>query len=106
MIRLQWAQDETGLRVRLRGHAGGLKNLEGHDLVCAAASMLCVTLAQTLNDLCEAPLIRVSSGLAELRGTPRPGEAANLSAAWQTVLGGFQWLQAQYPRCLEVAGWI
>ena len=107
MIRLQWSvTQQEGLRVEMRSHAGAARNPEGHDLVCAAASMLCITLAQALTALCDAPRIGADSGWAELYGVPRPGEGERLRTAWQTVLGGFEWLQRQYPRCLEVRPWM
>lgn len=96
---------QGGLALEMRGHAGAPVNLEGHDLVCAAASILCLTLAQVVKAHCPQPLMDMAPGQAHLQGTPPPGGEAAFQAAWQGILMGFELLQAQYPHCLEVVGW-
>ena len=106
MIRVRWGETPGGgLRLGMAGHAGAPVNLEGHDLVCAAASILCLTLARAAERFCESPAVVTAPGRAQVAGTPRPGAEAAFAGAWQGILMGFELLQEAYPLCLEVIPW-
>ena len=106
MLRVTTRQLADGaLALSMQGHALGPVNGQGHDLVCAAASILCLTLAQLARDYCPRPQIHLAVGEAHLQGMAEPGRAADFQTAWQGVCRGFELLAAQYPQCLEVALW-
>ena len=94
-----------GVALHMAGHAGAPTNLEGHDLVCAAASILCCTMAEVIPAHCPRPGTEMACGRAHLKGVPERGREAAFLAAWEGLLLGFKLLEKQYPRCLEVTGW-
>ena len=94
-----------GIEVRMNGHADAPRNLEGHDLVCAAASILCITLGEVLKKYCHKPVCNMDVGQSHLKGTPRRGCAGDFWPAYDAVMLGFELLAKQYPQCLEVGEW-
>lgn len=95
-----------GVEIRMQGHADAPRNAENHDLVCAAASILCPTLAEVFKRYCTRPVISMEPGDALLRGTPRSLCAADFRAAYEAVLSGFELLAGSYPEYIEVSEWL
>ena len=87
--------------LRMTGHAGQAE--AGHDVVCAAATILCYTAAQTALDLYEQgklrkkPRVDVDRGDATVTVCPRKDAAAETLVALRTVETGFALLSHHYP---------
>lgn len=86
-------------KLTVRGHAESAE--AGKDLVCAGASTLVFTLADTLASLAGdgfSPITRLEPGHAEFRVDVRDGMASLAAiAAMFTVLNGFRRLAAEEP---------
>ena len=87
--------------LHMEGHAGQAD--VGHDIVCAAASILCYTAAQTAIDLYEQvklrkkPRVDVGKGDATVTLCPVNDAAAEATVALHTVATGFALLVHHYP---------
>lgn len=87
--------------LRMTGHAGQAD--VGRDIVCAAASILCYTAAQTALDLHERGMLRkkprvdIGKGDATVTLCPRQDAAAEVTVALRTVATGFALLAHHYP---------
>ena len=85
--------------LHMEGHAGQAD--VGHDIVCAAASILCYTAAQTALDLYEQgklrkkPRVDVGKGDATVTLCPVNDAAAEAAVALHTVATGFALLAHQ-----------
>lgn len=102
MIRVEYERGSH--RVTVLGHAGGVY---GQDLVCAAATVLCYTLAANLQQLYEQgcilrPALCLRAGHAELCGAPLPGGEGRLRERMDGVCLGFALLGAQFPEQLQL----
>ena len=95
-----------GIRVRMTGHADAARNEHNHDLVCAAASVLCYTLADTMERYCVHPVCKLEPGNALLHGTPKTLNVSYFRAAYEAVMVGFELLATQYPEHVEVSEWF
>lgn len=87
--------------VRLEGHAGQAD--VGQDIVCAAASILCYTAAQTAIDLYDAGKLRkeprtvMEPGDCAITICPKRGAVAEVLVALRTIETGFALLAHHYP---------
>lgn len=102
MIRLQFQQAENGsLHFRAEGHAASAP--KGEDLVCAAATMLTYTLAQTVQFLWEEgklkrkPRLSLEDGKAHIIATPTGEGYAETLHAFFVVQCGAHVLSHNYP---------
>lgn len=95
-----------GIRVRMTGHADAALNEHGHDLVCAASSMLTYTLAEAFERYCVRPTCDLKPGDTLLEGTPRIMSVGYFRAAYEAIMVGYERLAHQYPDCIEVCEWI
>lgn len=87
-------------RVTVKGHAHSGE--EGHDLVCAAASILAHTIAVAVNHLAEdkkvySPVIVLNKGDSEVSCTPYNKYKAIVTLMLDTVCGGFELMARDYP---------
>ena len=82
------------------GHAG--RNKRGEDLVCASASILTYTLAQTVHSLYEGrflkrrPKIKLCEGYAKISVKPRRERFAEVYNAFAVIATGFSLLEKSY----------
>lgn len=82
------------------GHAG--KAERGEDLVCASASILTYTLAQTVHSLYEGrflkrrPKIKLSDGYAKISVKPKRERFSEVYNAFAVIATGFTLLEASY----------
>lgn len=101
MVRVEFSRCGGTYVLHMTGHAGQAE--AGHDVVCAAATILCYTVAQTALDLYEQgklrkkPRVDVSKGDATVTLCPRQDAAAEVLAALRTVETGFALLSHHYP---------
>ena len=98
MIRIVYRRDKHA--VRIRGHAGSGE--AGHDLVCAAVSILAYTLAScvvSMEETGEATDSRavLCSGEAEIVCTPTKEMSGEVTRVMDAICGGFEILAGEYP---------
>lgn len=87
-------------RVSIEGHA--LSGEVGHDLVCAAASILTYTLAEFVKNMKEAgqtefPAIDLAEGHALIACNAPSRYKNSVTLAFDTVCAGFELLAQHYP---------
>ena len=96
MIRICW--DPGALRLSARGHAGAAP--PGQDLLCAAVTALCASLARYAAAAGPAE-IRLEPGDLWIR-CPRPGRRRReLAAVFAATAGGLEALAAAHPAYLR-----
>ena len=101
MITVTLNRKAETLSLCVTGHAGFASM--GQDIVCAAASILCYTAAQTALDLYEQgklrkkPRVDVGKGDATVTLCPGNDAAAEAMVALHTVATGFALLAHHYP---------
>ena len=108
MIHTHFFRDKATdtLEMEMQGHAETAP--KGQDLVCAAATMLAYTLAQSVQFLyeqgqfLEKPSIQLMDGYARIVAQPKPEALAEtLMAYWVTQEGAFV-LERNYPGALSL----
>ena len=87
-------------RLTVTGHAGSAEN--GHDLVCASASMLAYTLAANVANMADhgqvrGPILRMDEGDTEISCRPRHHLKATVTLGFDSVCVGFSLLAHDYP---------
>lgn len=93
--------DRPKLTVTVKGHAGSGE--AGHDLVCAAASMLVYTLAANVRTMADdharvrRPKIMLADGDALISCSPVHGMSAVMTLVFDSVCAGFELLAQQKP---------
>ena len=92
--------NRTYHRVTVKGHAHSAEY--GHDLVCAAASVLAHTIAAAISNLSadkkvHRPVIQLNNGDAEVSCTPYNKYKASVTLMFDTVCGGFELLARDFP---------
>ena len=98
MIRIVYRRDEHS--VRIRGHAGSGE--AGHDLVCAAVSILAYTLAAVVLRIEEIgsathSTAALRSGEAEIACTPAEEKSGEITRVMDAVCEGFAILAEEFP---------
>lgn len=88
----------------VKGHAKSAP--KGYDLVCAATSILCLTLAENVRQQTEAlqkpPKIRVKAGDCEIRVTPKAEYAESIRLLFRSTETGFYLLARLFPDIVKV----
>lgn len=91
--------DRPSHSLTMGGHA--YSGEAGHDLVCAAASILAYTLATSVTNAAQAPgttsSIKLETGDAEVVCNPDPKIAGAVMLMYDTVCVGFELLAQNYP---------
>lgn len=99
MIRVTYCRKDHCLIVE--GHA--LSGEVGHDLVCAAASMLTYTLGAFIENVRDAgrmatdTKIQLTEGYAELSCTVKPSYDCTIALVFDAMCAGFDMLAKTYP---------
>ena len=92
--------DPKNLELKMEGHAGA--DEKGHDIVCASASMLFYTLAQSLikseDMLKKHPIIELDDGLGLIKCRPKKEYQGNITLVYWTILNGIELLADEYPQ--------
>ena len=94
--------DPKNLELELTGHAE--QNEKGHDIVCAATSMLFYTLAESLNRseemLKKKPIIKIDEkvGNGYIKCRPKKEYMGNSARTYWTILCGIELLVNEYPQ--------
>ena len=102
-----WKNKERGtVHMTMKGHAGTAP--KGEDLVCAAATMLAYTLAQTMQfysetqKLARKPNIRLEDGNAYVVVTPKEEDYAEVLHSFWVVQCGIHVLAHNYPEAVRL----
>lgn len=87
-------------RVTVEGHAGS--GPEGHDLVCASASALALTLAGNVSYMeaqgaVHGVTIKLDNGSAEIQCTPYRRYKESAQQIFRAICVGFELLATKYP---------
>lgn len=87
-------------RVTVKGHAGS--GPEGHDLVCAAASALALTLAGNVSymeaqEAVRNVIINLNEGDTEIQCTPYRRYKDSVEQIYRAICVGFELLATKYP---------
>ena len=87
-------------RVTVKGHAGA--GPEGHDLVCASASALALTLAGNVaymetQDAVWGVITKLEEGNAEIQCTPYRRYKGSVEQIFRAICVGFELLATKYP---------
>lgn len=102
---IQAVYDRENLRVAVKGHANSGE--KGHDLVCAAASILVYTLAgqvaqmSTDKQRVRRPVIDLNDGSATVACCPVHGNRAVVTLVYDSICAGFDILQQRYPENIK-----
>ena len=108
MIEVTYYREEN--RLTLTGHAESGEF--GHDLVCAAASILALTLSANVTRLCQQglaaePVTRLSPGSAQIRCRANAGYEAPVREVFLSLWVGFRLLAEKFPAFVScrAPGW-
>lgn len=98
MVQIVYTKNRHCLTVT--GHAGAGK--KGNDIVCAAISVLVLTLAENVRALAntgtaKAHCVQVREGEAKIRCTPVSCMDAVVQCIFESVCCGFEVVQQMYP---------
>ena len=102
---IQAVYDRENLRVAVKGHANSGE--KGHDLVCAAASILVYTLAGQVAQMStdkkrvRRPVIALNEGSATVACRPVHGNRAVVTLVFDSICAGFDILQQRYPENIK-----
>lgn len=88
------------LHITVTGHA--YSGEPGHDLICAAASILAHTIADIVSSMegdgyCNTACVRLDKGDAEISCVPAPDYRDTVLIAMDSVMTGFGILASNYP---------
>lgn len=108
MIRAEFFtnEDAGSISLRLSGHAGAAEH--GQDVICAAASILAYTVAQTLQFMHEQgamqkkPHIRLKEGDTLIVAKPKEESYAETLHTFFVAQVGFHLLSHNYPKYVEL----
>ncbi len=106
MIKAKFYTKDGSICMELSGHAGQAK--KGKDLICASASMLAYTVAQTVrfmfeeDKLTEEPQIVLEDGNAFVEAVPKSEHYAEALHTFFVGQVGFHLLAHNYPQAVEL----
>jgi uncharacterized protein YsxB (DUF464 family) len=88
----------------VKGHSQSEQN--GHDLICASASILCYTLASAVSDMKKAGdvkkcVIRIKEGNSTISCKPYSNVESVVHLVFMTVCRGFMLLSRDYPEFIN-----
>lgn len=96
--------DRRGFKLTVRGHANTAEY--GHDLVCAAASVLLHTYSSSVDLLYNRGYVKhinrdISSGNSAIGAEVLPDYDEVVRLALDAVVSGYEFLAARYPDAVE-----
>ena len=100
-VSFKTAENDESFIIIVEGHAGQAD--PGQDIICASASILVYTLAQTVTDMHNAgrlrkkPRIRIENGDAEIVLKPKKGFFSEAFLTVHTIKRGFDLLCSNFP---------
>jgi len=110
MTKVSMLFDKGYVKISVKGHAGfaARNNLpEGHDIVCAAISILGQTLVQRLLTLAEENKIllslnRYEAGNIDVHAVVKQSHIEEVEATLETIRTGYRMLENEYPDYIKL----
>ena len=110
MTKVNMLFEKSYVKISVRGHAGfaARNNLpEGHDIVCAAISILGQTLVQRLLTLAEENKIllslnRYEAGNIDVHAVVKQSHIEEVEATLETIRTGYRMLENEYPDYIKL----
>ena len=103
-IRIEKKNKDGEYQLKMKGHCNFA--LEGKDIVCAAASILCLSMAQVIENnkdkLLKKPQVIKHRGHATIRWKPKPEFEGALNNSLYTVEQGLKILEHEYPDYIRI----
>lgn len=106
VVKFDMSKDGKSLLFSVKGHAGLAE--KGHDIVCAAASMLAFTLGAAVADLYageklkQQPEIYMEAGAASVNCKPHRSHFDEAYKAYNIIQTGYQILSERYPEYVKI----
>lgn len=106
MILVSFTNNPDSITLKLSGHAGAAE--AGKDIVCASASILCYTVAQTALFMYEQgrlrrePYIKLDKGESVVTMRPKKDSYAEALHSFFIAEVGFSLLAQSYPQYVDV----
>lgn len=106
MIKIRTRQIDSTASIYVSGHSGTADI--GHDIVCAAASILLYTAAQAVNDmyaqgkLRRKPTITIKNGYGGVSCTAKKDYTDEVRHTYCVVMTGFKLLAHNYPKYVVI----
>lgn len=104
MLTVEFKIKEDGARLDLNGHCGYAE--KGKDIVCAAASILCNTLAEVIKEnrssFKQPPIIDIELGNGVIEWHSRPEYVNTFKNVIYTIMTGFLLLAEKYPEYIQI----
>lgn len=93
--------DPMEISLEVTGHAGYAP--AGQDIVCAAVSILTMTLENMVSDHAESlrPQIYRKAGEIRVSCSPTKGNSKRCTTIFDTIFGGFELLSMNYPEYVQ-----
>lgn len=107
MIKINFTQDGKNIMLTVKGHAGSAE--KGKDLVCAAASILALTIAQNIKEmeikkqLKKKPVIRLDEGNTVITCKPTKNNMNKAMHMFECIQTGYALLAFNYPEFVQIA---
>jgi uncharacterized protein YsxB (DUF464 family) len=99
MLKIDAHKQDNSFTLLMDGHCGF--DDEGKDILCAAASILCLALERVIREnedkLISPPIIEIEKGRCRIEFEAKNEYSAALNNVFYTVNSGFRILAAQYP---------
>jgi len=103
-VRIEKSEKDGTYRLKMKGHCGFAP--EGKDIVCAAASILCLSMGQVVMDnkdkLLDKPRVINHNGHATVEWKPKPEYDAALLNSLYTIKQGLRILEHNYPEFIRI----
>lgn len=104
MIEVVYKNERGALSLALDGHAGAADF--GHDIICAAASMLAYTLAAAVDEaedkMRSSPIISLTPGHARVICAPFPEEYERIRSLYEFTVRGYRLLAEKNPAYIKL----
>lgn len=88
--------------LKIKGHAN--QNVKGHDIVCAAVSVLTYTLADSVDqsrDMCHKVDIILDEGEGKITCKPKAEYEGTIARTYWTILNGMNSMAETYPKFVK-----
>ena len=104
MLKIDIGKKGNRFSLKMDGHCGF--DDEGKDIVCAAASILCLTLERVIREnedkLIRTPDVDIKKGSCKIEFEAKDEYTAALTNVFYTVDSGFRILASQYPENIQI----
>lgn len=106
MLKVEFKKYEDTISLMLDGHA--YHDSKGHDIVCAAGSILAYTVAQIVRsetadrNMKDEPVLELGNGYTYISCRPKTEKYDEILHAFYVAEVGYRLLNHKYPQCVDV----